>query len=237
MKQVLLFPDPCPLVERLGLSFFRELPEGAGVYLMKGAADKLLYVGKAKNLRKRLGSYRVANPDRMPRRHLRMLRAVERIDIQECADERAALEREAQLLRTLRPPFNRAGTWPGNPKYFAWKLDGAGLHLTVTGQPGPGWKSHGPIGGAVYLRATLVRLLWGALCPERGFAQMPAGWFRGEFGEVVTFNISADIAAMQLEAFFSGGVEAFVTWVLERSEASTARFDQAVLAADFEYLT
>jgi predicted GIY-YIG superfamily endonuclease len=111
MKQLLLFPDPRPLVERLGAGFFRQLPETPGVYLMKGAADAPLYVGKAKNLRVRLRSYRVANPDRMPRRHLRLLRAVERIDIEELPDERAALEREAHLLRTLRPRFNRAGTW------------------------------------------------------------------------------------------------------------------------------
>src|ERR1700683_3223656 len=89
--QSLLFPDPRPLVERLGRDFFRQLPERPGVYLMRDAADALLYVGKAKNLRQRLGHYRVANPDRMPRRHLRMLRAVERIEIQECDNESSAL--------------------------------------------------------------------------------------------------------------------------------------------------
>src|ERR1700722_6929296 len=72
MTQVLLFRDPSPLVERLRRDFFRQLPERPGVYLMMGASDALLYVGKAKNLRKRLGSYRVENPDRMPRRHLRL---------------------------------------------------------------------------------------------------------------------------------------------------------------------
>jgi hypothetical protein len=73
MKQMLLFPDPRPLVERLGRDFFRQAPERSGVYLMRDSSDTVLYVGKAKNLRKRLGSYRVANPDRMARRHLRML--------------------------------------------------------------------------------------------------------------------------------------------------------------------
>src|SRR5947209_6768386 len=117
MKQLLLFPDPRPLVERFGSDFFRQAPECAGVYLMRGAGETVLYVGKAKNLRKRLGSYRVANPDRMPRRRLRLLRAVVKIELQECADESAALAREAELLRTLRPRFNRAGTWPGTPRF------------------------------------------------------------------------------------------------------------------------
>ncbi len=160
MTQILLFPDPCPLVERLGRNFFRQLPERPGVYLMRGASDALLYVGKAKNLRKRLGSYRVANPDRMPRRHLRLLRAVERIEIQECQDERSALEREAQLLRTLRPRFNRAGTWSAPPKFLAWKLTEEKLQLAVTAMPEADWRSLGPMGaGARHLRTAMVRLL------------------------------------------------------------------------------
>jgi hypothetical protein len=44
----------------------------------------------------------------MPRRHLRMLRAVVRIELQEGLDESAALVRESELLQTLRPNFNRA---------------------------------------------------------------------------------------------------------------------------------
>src|SRR5204863_1452558 len=100
-----------PLVERLGREFFRRLPEGPGIYLMRDANDVVLYIGKAKNLRNRLASYRVANPDRMPRRHLRLLRVVARIELQECADESSALARESELLRRIQPRFNRAGTW------------------------------------------------------------------------------------------------------------------------------
>src|SRR2546430_13618870 len=103
MSQMLLFADARPLVERLGQSFFRQVPQCPGVYLMRDAADSVLYVGKARNLRKRLGSYRVANPDRLRRRHLRLLRAVTRIELEECPDEASALRRESKLLRRLRP--------------------------------------------------------------------------------------------------------------------------------------
>src|SRR5437879_11425913 len=113
MTQMLLLPDPRPLVERLGSEFFRRAPECPGVYLMRDGADVVLYVGKAKNLRKRLTSYRVANPDRMPRRHLKMLRAVRRIEFEKCPDEPSALVRESELLRLLQPRCNRSRVWPG----------------------------------------------------------------------------------------------------------------------------
>ena len=120
-SQTLLFPDPRPLVERLGEEFFRQLPARPGVYLMRDAVEVVLYVGKAKSLRHRLSRYRVANPDRMGRRHLRLLRQVVRIELQECADEMAALAREAELLRALKPKFNRAGVWPATPRFLVWR--------------------------------------------------------------------------------------------------------------------
>src|SRR5437016_7928181 len=124
-----LFAPAKPLVERLGKKFFRKIPARPGVYKMHDATGNLLYVGKAKNLRKRLGSYRVANPERMPRRHLRMLRAVVRIDLEECADERSALMRESELLLKLRPKFNRAGTWPAPPRFLVWRALAQNLEL------------------------------------------------------------------------------------------------------------
>jgi excinuclease UvrABC nuclease subunit len=111
-----LFPHPRPLVERFGEDFFRRLPERPAVYLMCGSGEGVLYVGKAKNLKKRLGSYRVANPEKFPRRILRLLHRVTRIEWDECADDSAACFREDLLIAVLQPRFNRAGkVWPRNP--------------------------------------------------------------------------------------------------------------------------
>jgi excinuclease UvrABC nuclease subunit len=111
--QLWLFPPPKPLVERLGENFFRELPEKPGVYFMCGAEAGVLYVGSAKNLRRRLSSYRVANPERLSRRIVRLLHHVTRIEFDECPSEAAARHREENLICALAPKFNRAGrVWP-----------------------------------------------------------------------------------------------------------------------------
>lgn len=107
--QLWLFDPPKPLVERLGEDFFAALPTGPGVYLMCGAQEGVLYVGKARNLRKRLSSYRVANPERMPRRTIRLLHQVQRIEWDECATEQIASEREETLICVLAPKFNAVG--------------------------------------------------------------------------------------------------------------------------------
>ncbi|HKW28257.1 MAG TPA: nucleotide excision repair endonuclease [Verrucomicrobiae bacterium] len=114
--QLWLFPPPKPLVERLGDDFFRALPSGPGVYFMCGNSEGVLYVGKARNLRKRLASYRVANPERLPRRIVRLLHRVTRIEFDVCPTEEAARHREEQLICVLNPRFNGAGkVWPGRP--------------------------------------------------------------------------------------------------------------------------
>ena len=111
--QLWLFPHPRPLVERFGSDFFRQLPTRPGVYLFCGPTEGVLYVGKAKNLRKRLESYRTANPERLPRRIIRLLHRVTRIEWDECPSEAIAGYREELLIAVLQPRFNAAGkVWP-----------------------------------------------------------------------------------------------------------------------------
>ena len=238
--QPLLFPDPRPLVERLGRDFFRQLPESPGVYLMRDAAEVVLYVGKARNLRRRLTSYRVANPDRMPRRHLRMLRAVERIELQTCADETAALARESELLRTLKPRFNRAGTWPAAPRFLAWRPAGPDLELAVVEIPEAGWEIFGPMGSAAeFLRASVIRVLWCAIHPELGASRMPTGWARNQIPNPTHLDcgeLGGD-AAKFLENLFAGQPEAAHDWLKTRFGTNQHPFDQAAVAEDLESLT
>jgi predicted GIY-YIG superfamily endonuclease len=243
MTQLLLFPDPRPLVDRLGQEFFRQAPETPGVYLMRDASDAVVYVGKAKNLRKRLASYRVANPDRLRRRHLRLLRSVVRIELERCLDESDALSRESQLLRQLRPRFNRAGTWPGPPRFLASSRDGEGLHLAVTTAVEPGWIFQGPLGaGAFSLRAALVRLLWRTLLPDIGLETLPHRWFQTPRVPLVTLpaeGFSRDALAqaqIQLALLANQGPEPFLGWVEQRTASPASPFERALRDLDLEVI-
>src|SRR5436190_9565821 len=83
----------------------RHAPTSPGVYRMLNAASDVLYVGKAKNVRKRLSSYaRVAAPQ--PARILRMIAATVTVEIISTSTETEALLLEANLIKQLRPRFN-----------------------------------------------------------------------------------------------------------------------------------
>jgi excinuclease ABC subunit C len=83
----------------------RHAPTSPGVYRMLNAASDVLYVGKAKNVRKRLASYaRVSAPQ--PARILRMIAATVSVEIISTSTETEALLLEANLIKQLRPRFN-----------------------------------------------------------------------------------------------------------------------------------
>jgi len=234
-SQTLLLPDPRPLVERFGSDFFRGLPERPGVYLMRDAAQVVLYVGKAKSLRQRLGHYRVANPDRLGRRHLRLLRQVVQIELLICADETAALAKEAELLRTLKPKFNRAGVWAAPPRFLVWRTTEQTLQLAITETPRSGWQAFGPCGrGATCLRAALVRLLWFALNPALGSTCMPAGWWPGRLAAIAILDGVPEEAQSMLAKSLTGDPDGFVLWISERTQALAYAYDRETRDADLE---
>lgn len=103
-----LFESENPLTERLGAAFFDELPKVPGIYKMYGSAGRLLYVGKAKNLRSRLLTYRRARPGRESRKVIRLVRMVHAVELEEHPSEEEALLRENELIRNHKPEFNHA---------------------------------------------------------------------------------------------------------------------------------
>ena len=232
-----LFPPAKPLVKRLGKDFFRTVPNEPGVYFMRDATGKVLYVGKAKNLRQRLGSYRVANPERMPRRHLRMVREVARIDFELCRNESAALDHEARWIRRLKPKFNRAAVRPSKAQFLTWRFAEEAAHFSVHEIPPVGWERFGSLGGsAPRLLCALLRLLWLALNPQAGFSRLPYVWAQNRFPLPVRIVCGTGEKGIRLalENLFWGDLREFSGWVLASIEAKSSVFEQAAVLADLE---
>ena len=79
-------------------------PRGPGVYRMIDAHGDVLYVGKAKSIKKRLASY--ARPTAYDARIARMIAATASLEFVTTATETEALLLEANLIKRLRPRFN-----------------------------------------------------------------------------------------------------------------------------------
>ncbi len=85
--------------------FLRGLTQRPGVYQMLDGDGHLLYVGKAKNLRKRVSSYFRTPAGVAPKTRLLVSR-IEQIDVTVTETESEALILEQNLIKQDRPPFN-----------------------------------------------------------------------------------------------------------------------------------
>jgi excinuclease ABC subunit C len=84
----------------------REFPQKPGVYLMKDAAGRVIYVGKAVNLRSRAGSY-FLKAAAEEHRTADLVREIADIDFMESDSEVDALLAEARLIKDVQPKYNK----------------------------------------------------------------------------------------------------------------------------------
>lgn len=89
-------------MQKPDLSLF---PEEPGVYLYKDAAGHILYVGKARRLRRRIASY-FRDASSISAKTRTMLQHAESIDILRTGTEKEALLLEASLIKKHRPRYN-----------------------------------------------------------------------------------------------------------------------------------
>jgi excinuclease ABC subunit C len=84
----------------------RDFPPSPGVYLMKDAAGRVIYIGKAKNLRSRAGSYFLKAAAEDPRT-CQLVQEIRDIDYLLAESDVDALLMEARLIKDILPKFNR----------------------------------------------------------------------------------------------------------------------------------
>jgi len=108
---------------KFGSDRLREIPRGPGVYLFLDANGRALYVGKAKDLRRRLAGYRNASRRKAHRKLRTLVRLAGTLEVRPQESEAQALLLENELIRTLRPPHNVDGAYS-----FLYPALGVGCH-------------------------------------------------------------------------------------------------------------
>jgi excinuclease ABC subunit C len=86
-------------------SYLKLLPNQPGIYIFKDAAGKIVYVGKASNLRHRVKSY-FKQTSNIPEKTIQLVKEVEAIEFVVTESEIAALILECQQIKKYRPYYN-----------------------------------------------------------------------------------------------------------------------------------
>lgn len=140
------------------LALAEEIPQTPGVYLMRDREGAVLYVGKARNLRRRVRSY-FGPQGKHGRLIARALEGVAKIDYEETGSELAALLREVALLRELKPPCNSRGVRTGAARYLKLTSESSVPRLyVVTEVLDDGARYYGPIRSERLARQALEAL-------------------------------------------------------------------------------
>ena len=241
-RQLRLFPHSKPLLDRFGSEFFAAVPKKPGVYVMTSSTGQILYVGQSRNLRSRLGTYRNANPEHLPRRIVRMVHLVASITWEECQTGRLAKVRENELLRLHRPRFNRANTFPQAYCFLGMRTSGRRLDLYWTRDGESRRDLFGAFkSGAVYAFGALCRLLWSTLHQPKSPHDLPRQLITGRTPTEFTFDVDerADVAALAplLNSFLAGESDELLRWLETVSSLEQLlQFHQNLVRADLETL-
>jgi DNA polymerase-3 subunit epsilon len=150
------------------------LPQSPGVYYFHDEKGKVIYVGKAKNLKKRVSSHFTGNNPGPQRQEF--LRNIYHITFQVCGTELIAFVLEAVEIKRLWPKYNRSlKRFEQAYSLYAFEDQRGYLRLVVD--------KHRKMTGAIYScntlfegRSILLKLIEGfELCPKFCFIQTNAG--------------------------------------------------------------
>ena len=134
-----------------------EIPEDPGVYRFYNTNDKVIYVGKAKNLKNRLSSYFGSN---LAQKTYRMVHEAVRVDWTIVKTELEALALEFSWIKQYHPTYNVQFKDDKSYPYLAISLEDEYPRIFITRkEKRPGLKYFGPYTNAWALRNTYEVLL------------------------------------------------------------------------------
>lgn len=120
---------------KFGAKFLSSLPTCPGVYRIFDAAGALIYVGKAKNLRRRLGQYKNAKRIKRHRKMIRIVKDAARIEWEVFDTDLTACLEETRLIRTLRPKWNVEGAFAFLYPLVGLRHEGEQTYFVLTTLP------------------------------------------------------------------------------------------------------
>jgi predicted GIY-YIG superfamily endonuclease len=181
---------------KFGARFLAGVPAEPGVYRLYDGAGTVLYVGKARDLRRRLAQYRTGRRTR-DRKRRELVNSAARIVWDVFSSELEASLEEIRLIQSLRPRANVAGAFSFLYPFVGIHIEGHDTYFCLTTSPGafPRFDLHGAYrsrevtGEGFFALMRLLRFV-GHPIPRRhrdragtppysyvrGFRRLPAGW-------------------------------------------------------------
>ena len=234
-------PRPATLKEKV-----RRLPDGPGVYLMKDRLGRILYVGKAKSLKRRVSSYFQPARSFLSQPKIRALvELVTDFDILEVHSEPEALLLEGRLIKQYKPRYNTSFT--DDKRFLLVRVDLAAelprFGLTRL-RKDDGSRYFGPFAHSALLRRTLLQMRrrFGILLGDAHPVRAGEGVHRlyddvraeiyGHPNEVTTAEYRDRVAAAC--EFLEGRSREWLTTLRAEMEAAAAKqqFEQAAELRD-----
>jgi len=108
----------------LGPGFLAAVPKAPGIYRVFDKEAKIIYVGKAKDLRRRLSQYRNAKRCKKHKRMRGIVKDAARIEYQVLPNHLEACLEEIRAIQEIRPRWNIAGAFASRYPFLALGQDG-----------------------------------------------------------------------------------------------------------------
>lgn len=221
-----------------------EIPEEPGVYRFYNKSDKVIYVGKAKNLKNRLSSYFQSN---LAQKTYRMVHEAVRVDWTIVNTELEALALEFSWIKQYHPTYNVQFKDDKSYPYLAISLEDDFPRIFITRkEKRPGLKYFGPYTNAWALRNTyevLLKVFPVRSCSAGNFQRAQRSKRQCLLGDIgkcaapcvgwVTPEEHRAIA-LKLDAFMEAGMEDLVPTMRAEMELASEReeFERAARIRD-----
>jgi len=159
----IIFIQDC-MIKKILEKILKELPSKPGVYLFYNNKGKIIYIGKAANLKSRVRQYWQKSVMLTPAKHS-MMKKIAKIDFRVCDSEIEALILEGNLIKKHQPEYNVIMRDDKSFSYIKITTEDEWPTVIMTRQVEPGGKYFGPFTSVTAVKETLKLL--GKIFPYR----------------------------------------------------------------------